>query len=161
MSLFAVISSAVGGGLGLVQGIVEKKQETRRFEIEKQLENERIKIENNASIEIAKSSIDIEKYKSIVSLQEANKAKYEQEKQQYSDFSSAVVDLTKVDISGGGKLNACARFFTSFVRPFTTYLLLGILVLLGFKINLFSEELKITFLEMYFSILEFVVGFWL
>ena len=93
-------------------------------------------------------------------MQEANKAKYEQEKQQYSDFSSAVVDLTKVDISGGGKLNACARFFTSFVRPFTTYLLLGILVLLGFKINLFSEELKITFLEMYFSILEFVVGFW-
>lgn len=156
----ATLSGLFGSGVGLLQGIIDKKQETRRFEIEKQLDNERIKIENNTTIEVVKSGIDIEKYKSITSLHESNKAKYEQEKQEYSNFTGAVVDLTKVDISYGGKANALARFFTSFVRPFTTYLLLGILALFAYNINLFTEEMKMIFFEMYFAILDFVLGFW-
>jgi len=155
MSLFAVISSAVGGGLGLLQGTFEKKQETRRFEIEKQLENERYKVESNASVEIAKTGIDIEKYKSIVALHEASKAKYEQEKQEYSDFSSAVVDLTKVDITGNTLWDKIPRFLSALVRPNTTYYFLILSGLLVF-FNPHSEVIQ----ELVFTELSYILAFW-
>ena len=155
MSLFTVLSSITGGGFGLLQGIVEKKQETKRFEIDKKLENERLKVESNTSIEIAKTNIDIEKYKSIISLHESNKAKYEQEKQEYSDFSDAVVDLTRVDTSGDSKWDKIPRFLSALVRPNTTYyflILSGILV----WYNPHSEIVQ----ELVFTELSYILAFW-
>ncbi len=151
----AVVAGFFGSGVGLLQGIIDKKQETRRFEIEKQLDNERIKIENNAKIEIAKSGIDIEKYKSITSIQEANKTKYEQEKQEYSDFTGAVVDLTKVDISGNSNWDTFARFITASVRPVVTYIFVIGVIILSFKAS--DKDL---FLELFFIQLDFILGFW-
>lgn len=151
----AVLSGLFGSGVGLLQGIVDKKQETKRFEIEKQLENDRFKIESNATIEIAKNSIDVEKYKSIIALQEANKVKHEQEKQEYSDFSSAVVDLTKVDISGNSILDKISRFITVSVRPVVTYVFVIGVIILSFKAS--NKDL---FLELFFIQLDFILGFW-
>jgi hypothetical protein len=151
----AVVAGFFGSSVGLLQGVIDKKQETRRFEIEKQFDNERIKIENNTTIEVAKSGIDIEKYKSIISTQEANKTKYEQEKQEYSDFTDAVVDLTKVDIVGNGKLDKFARFITASVRPVITYIFVIGVIILSFKAS--DKDL---FLELFFIQLDFILGFW-
>jgi hypothetical protein len=153
--LSAVIAGIVGSGAGLFQGIVEKKQETKRFEIDKQLENKRFEMETNATIEIAKIGIDVEKYKSIIALQEANRALYEQKKQEYTGFTSAVVDLTKVDISGNSKWDTFARFITASVRPVVTYIFVIGVIILSF--NSSDDNL---FLELFFIQLDFILGFW-
>ena len=75
--LWSVLAGVAGAGAGLLQGIIEKKQDTKRFQVEKELDNKRIETEGQISIEIAKTGIDIEKYKSIIAFQEANKAQYE------------------------------------------------------------------------------------
>lgn len=92
------VLSAVGGGLiGLFQNTLEKKQETKRFQIEKEFENESRRIDNQKEIKLVEANIDIEKYKSIISLNEANKTESERQKKEYTDFTKAVVELNKLD----------------------------------------------------------------
>ena len=153
--LWSVLAGVAGAGAGLLQGIIEKKQDTKRFQVEKELDNKRIETEGQISIEIAKTGIDIEKYKSIIAFQEANKAQYEQEKQEYSDFSSVVVDLTKVDISGNSNWDKFVRFITALVRPLTTYIFVFGVIVLSFT----SGE-KDLFLELFFIQLDYILAFW-
>lgn len=159
----AVVAGFFGSGVGLLQGIIDKKQETRRFEIEKQLDNERIKIENNANIEIARAGIDIEKYKHLTATSQEKIAQSQQLQSEYENFTKAQIEATKND--GGWSKKMRPMFSVGFFALFAIQLMGVILLALGVfpEFAFLREQAWLQFIvmnEFVLYTLDYIIGYW-
>jgi len=155
MLLSGILSTLVGSGAAIFQGIFETKQQTKRAEVEQKLQNERFAIEQNTLLEIAKSNIDIEKYKSIIAVAETSKAESQTRMEGDANFTNAVVELTKV--ADAGKF---IKSLTASVRPVSTYymlFLLGVIVTLDYIGDSLLEPETVSFVA---GTLDYIIAFW-
>lgn len=161
MNIFTLLSTAFGGITALFQGIIEKKQETKRFSIEKDFETRQFEIEQKANIEIAKANIDIEKYKNLTILSQEKIAQTQQLQSEYEDFTKAQIEATKND--GGLSKKMRPMFSIGFFTLFVIQLIGTIYLALSEKFPFLREQAWLQFTvmnEFVLYTLDYIIGYW-
>lgn len=135
MSITAIISGIFGATSGLIQNIIEKKQELRFQEL---------------------------KYNQLLQLEEIRLQKSQmeyatQKEKNFDSFTKAVIQTTK-PLQNKYKSERIANFITAMMRPFITLVLL----LITAHITLFTQEGEYRFfiIESSFATLDYIIAFW-
>jgi len=149
MSIFTMLSSALGGGSALLQNWIEKTQEQKSEEI-------RLKYQNQRDVEIAKiQATSNEKISFEATKQNALQEKISNNQTENARFKAIVKTSAYLDKMEHRSVRI-ANFIIALTRPAVTFILLLLVIGLSFKIK--GQELFL--LETAFATLDYVLAYW-